>query len=372
MIHLARLWGIGVRLHWSVLSVVAVLVLGLGFARFPVAFPDRSGAAYLLAGLGAAVGFLASLLAHELAHAVVARREGRRVEGITLWMLGGLASLRGDARTPGEDFRVAAVGPATSVLAAAVFGLAATLAEAAGTDALATGVLAYLTLANVVLAVFNLLPAAPLDGGRILRAALWRRWGDRHRATVVSADVGRGFGVGLVVLGGLALVTGRADGLWLAMVGVFIAVAATAERWQAELGAALSHLRVRDVMTPDPVTADGAQAVGPFLRDLAPARGHSAFPLVDEVGRLQGLITLDRLKDVPVDRRDVTALRDVACPPADVTVSGPDEPLPDLLSDLDGRADGRALVVDGGRLVGIVSPSDITRAAVLHGPGAGR
>jgi Zn-dependent protease/CBS domain-containing protein len=371
-IHLGRLWGIRLGLHWSVLGVVLLLVLGVGVGRFPLVYPGYDAWAYVVAGLVAATLFLLSLLAHEMAHALVARREGRQVEGITLWMLGGLASLRGPARGPGAEFKVAAAGPATSVLLGVGFFLLTWLALVVDADPLTRGVLGYLAFINLVLAAFNLIPAAPLDGGRILAAALWRRWDDRHRAAVVSARVGRGFGFALILLGALTLFGGTTGGLWWVLIGLFIVVMAQAEQWQSELGAAVAGLRVRDVMTADPETADGGQSVGEFLRDTALVRRHSAFPLVDEAGRLQGLITLNRLKSVPPEQREHTPLRDAACSASDVPKVEPDEPLTDLLSTMGDSADGRALVFDQGHLVGIVSPTDINRAMVLHGLGVRR
>lgn len=196
-----------------------------------------------------------------MAHALVARREGQEeVEGITLWMMGGLAALRGQSRDPGAEFRVAGVCPLTSGLVAALFGALTWLVLVAEGPAILAGVLAHLALINVVLAVFNLVPAAPLDGGRILRAALWRRWGDRHRATVVTSRLGRGFGFGLVLLGAVGLLTGVGGGLWWVLVGLFIVLAAGAEQWQAEVGAALAGVRVGDVMTPRPMSPTGREA----------------------------------------------------------------------------------------------------------------
>ncbi|WP_447002525.1 site-2 protease family protein [Saccharothrix isguenensis] len=366
-IHLGRLWGIRLGLHWSVLLIVVLLVVAIGMGRFPLAYPGYEGWAYLLAGLVAATLFMVSLLAHEMSHALVARREGQEVEGVTLWMLGGLATLKDRSRSPGAEFRVAAAGPATSVVLGVGFFLLAWPVAVANADVLVRGVLAYLAFINLVLAAFNLIPAAPLDGGRILSAALWRRWGDRHRAAVASTRVGRGFGFTLILLGAVTLFDGTTGGLWWMMIGAFIVVMAQAEQRQSELGAALSRLRVRDVMTADPDTADGGDSVSTFLRDTALVRRHSAFPLVDELGGLQGLITLNRLKAVPPAERDRTALRDAAWPPPEVPKVEPDDPLPDLLSVMGDQADGRALVFDQGRLVGIVSPTDISRAMVLHG-----
>jgi Zn-dependent protease len=371
-IYLGRLWGIRLGLHWSVLLIVLLLVSAIGMGRFPLAYPGYGNWAYLVAGLVAATMFMLSLLAHEMAHALVARREGQKVEGITLWMLGGLASLKDRSPSPGAEFRVAAAGPATSVLLGAGFLLLTWSAVVVDAEPLIPGVLAYLALINLVLAAFNLIPAAPLDGGRILSAALWRRWGDRHRAAVVSTRVGRGFGFALILLGGVTLFGGDTGGLWWMLVGIFIVVMAQAEQRQSELGAAVARLRARDVMTAHPDTADGSVSVSEFLHDTALVRRHSTFPLVDEAGRFQGLATVDRLKSVPLGQRAHTALREAAWPPSEVPKVEAGDPLPDLLSVMGEQADGRAVVFDQGRLVGIVSPSDISRAMVLHGRGVQR
>ena len=159
-------------------------MVGLATGQLPAAYPGRSIVAYVIAAIIAALLFLVSLLAHELAHSLVARRNGIEVESIVLWLLGGVAQLRGEAKTPGADFRIAIVGPLTSLVLAIVFGLAAGGVAMLGSAGLPFGVLVYLAPTNAVLAVFNLIPAAPLDGGRVLRAALWQFRGDRHAAAV--------------------------------------------------------------------------------------------------------------------------------------------------------------------------------------------
>src|SRR3712207_6323064 len=172
---------------------------------FPYTTLFRS--AYAIAAVLAAVAFLASLLAHELAHALVARRNGVEVEGITLWLLGGVARLRGGARTPGAEFCIAGVGPLTSLVLGLLLMAGAVLARLAGADGLPVAVLEYLAGINVVLAVFNLVPAAPLDGGRVLRAFLWRLRGDAWSSAVTAARAGRFFGFALIALGFLQLFT---------------------------------------------------------------------------------------------------------------------------------------------------------------------
>ncbi|WP_019808368.1 site-2 protease family protein, partial [Saccharomonospora halophila] len=369
-VRLGTLAGIRVGVHWSVLGILIILVVALGVARWPLLVPGYPTAAYVAAAVVAALLFLGSLLAHELSHAVVARRHDVEVDDITLWLLGGVAKLRSDARTPRADLRIAAAGPLTSLLVAALFGLLAVLLVTVDAGVLIVGIAAYLAAINVVLAVFNLIPAAPLDGGRILRAALWAWKGDRARAAIWSARAGRGFGFGLTLLGAWRLLfTGSGDGLWWILIGLFIVTVARAEEQQAALGATLGEVRVGDVMSADPDTADGGLTVQDFLHGVALVRRHSAFPLVDAEGGLEGLVTLNRLRSVPAGARTETTLRAIACPPAEIPTSHPDEPLTELLTRMQGCADGRALVYDGGTLVGIVTPTDVSHAVTLRGLG---
>jgi Zn-dependent protease/CBS domain-containing protein len=368
-VRLGRIAGVPVGLNFSVFVIVAILVFGLAFGRFPAELPGRGVAAYVTASVVAAVLFFASLLAHELAHAVVARRNSVEVEGITLWLFGGVARLRSEPDTPGADFRIAVVGPLTSLVLALVFGTCAVAVLAAGGPGLSASVLGYLGAVNLLLAVFNLIPAAPLDGGRVLRAALWRWWRDRVRAAVAAARAGRVFGYVLVALGILQVATGWGlAGIWLALIGFFVVSAASAEEQQSQLGARLQGIRVRDVMTPDPVTADPATPLDRFIAETALRQRFSAYPLTDRHdGRLVGMATLNRIRAVPVARRSTTRLADIACPPDQLPTATPDEPLLSLLRRMTDCADGRAVVLDdAGHVVGVVSPTDINRTVLLR------
>ncbi|MFD0663929.1 CBS domain-containing protein [Thermocatellispora tengchongensis] len=228
---------------------------------------------------------------------------------------------------------------------------------------------AYLAGVNVLLAVFNLIPAAPLDGGRVLRAALWSRWGDQVRAAVTAARAGRIFGYVLIALGFAQFLVGLGfQGLWLALIGLFLVNAATAEEQQARLGSALHGVRVGDVMSPHPVVAHPDETVAGLIDRVVMRARLSTYPLVDERGAFAGLVTLNRLREVPADRRAATRLREIACPPGEVPSARPDEALTDLLARMNGAADGRAVVLDAaGHLEGLVTPSDISRAVQTAG-----
>lgn len=369
-VRLGRPAGVPVGLHWSVLGIGVLLLVGLS-VRLPRAFPGLWWGFYLIGAVVATALFVLSLLAHELAHAVVARRNGVAVEGITLWLLGGVARLKGEALTPGAEFRIAVVGPAASAVTGAGMFLLAWAAGAAGLPMLGVDVLGYVAGINLLLAGFNLIPASPLDGGRILRSAVWKWRGDRLTATIWAARAGRVFGFLLIGLGLVRALSGMGLGLWWILLGLFVVTMAGAEEAQARTGAALGGVRVRDVMTPNPETAPADVTVARFLGDVAMLRRHSAFPLLDTEGRPQGMVTLNRLRSVPAERRELSTLREAACPKAEIPTARPDEALSALLPRLNDRADGRALVYDGDDLVGIVSPSDISRAAAAHGLASG-
>jgi Zn-dependent protease/predicted transcriptional regulator len=358
--------GVPVAVNWSVLIIFVLLAAGLSGSRFPRAYPGQPAWAYAAAGVGAAVVFLFGLLAHELSHAVVAIRNGLSVRGITLWVFGGVAELQGEAPSPGAELRIAGVGPLMSLLIGVVFGLVAAGTAVTGHTGLVLAAFSWLAGINLALAVFNVLPAAPLDGGRLLRAALWKWRGDRAWAAVMAARAGRGLGWLLVGLGLWQFLAGAGiGGLWLVVIGWFLLGAAGVEERQAGLGAALAGVRVADVMSPQPQTVPPDVSVADFIDRYLLKYRHTAFPLTED-GRPVGLVTLDRVRRVPADQRGVTRLREVACRPEELTIAAPDEPLTNLVPRLSACSDGRALVASEDHLVGIVSPSDVSRAA-LHG-----
>lgn len=367
-IRLGTIAGVRVGINYSVLVIGAILVLGLAGGLFPSAFPGQSSTAYVLAAIATTVLFFASLLAHEVAHAVVANRNGIEVEGITLWLFGGVAQLKGEPRTPGADFRIAVIGPLTSLAVAVISGVLAWGLDVANAPNLLIGMFSYLAGINVLLAIFNLVPAAPLDGGRVLRAALWAWRKDRVQAALIAARAGRVFGFVLMAIGFLQVVSGAGfSGLWLVLIGMFLVNAAGAEEQHTQVTSALAGLRVRDVMTPDPVTADPTERLDHFVSDTAWRHRYSTYPLVGADGHLEGLATLNRVRSIPEQRRGETTLRDIACTPDELPLTTPQEPLVELLPRMANCSDGRAVVVDDKqRVVGIVSPSDISRAMQLQ------
>jgi Zn-dependent protease len=342
---------------------VAVLVgVGLAVSTLPSNAPGYSGWAYGLAGGVAALVFLAAVLVHELGHAVVARRQGLTVDGITLWLLGGVTRIEGEARTPASEFRISGAGPLVSFLLGLGLGALGLVFGALSWSPLVAAALGWLGVINLVLAVFNVLPGAPLDGGRLLHALLWRRHGDRLRATETVSRSGWVLGLGLVVLGLVGSVFTGLGGLWLALVGWFLMSASRAERGQARLRYALEDLRAADIMTTDPVHGPGWLTVQAFVDDYVRGYSPGAFPVESWQGELSGLATLEQLRSVPPGQRGYRRVADVAWPLSRVPVVDPQQSAVDVARLMAQGPSRRALVMDGDRLVGIIAPSDLNRA----------
>jgi Zn-dependent protease/CBS domain-containing protein len=360
---LGHIAGVRVGVNWSLLAVAALLTFGLAGGRYPIEAAGYSKGAYAAAGLVTAVLFLASVLVHELSHAIVARREGLEVDGISLWLLGGVTRIEGEAATPAAEVRISGSGPLTSFLLGGLFLGFAALADTFNVADLAVAVAAWLGTINLLLAVFNVLPGAPLDGGRLVHAFVWWRNGDRLKATVAASRAGRALGIALIGAGLLMFAyTGAADGLWLSVIGWFLMGAARTEQGQAQLRHALDGVTVANVMTPDPAVAPGWFTVQSFIDNYLLNHRHSSFPIESWGTGLAGMVSLGSLRMVPPSQRSFVRVIDVAVPLDKVPTARPDEPLVALLERMHG-ADRKALIIDEeGHLVGILTPSDVTRA----------
>ena len=264
---LGRIAGIRFGVNWSWAIVFALIVWTLATGIFPSTNPGHDQRTYIAMAIVAALLFFTSLLMHEFGHALEAKREGVEIEGITLWLFGGVAKFRGMFPSAGAEFRIAIAGPLVSLVLGAIFVL---LAWKASLPEVADGVAAWLGYINLTLLVFNLLPALPLDGGRVLRSALWGASGNLGWATHVAALIGRGFGY-LFIVGGVALVIWQSaySGIWIAFIGWFLLQAAAAEDRTLLARQALRGLRVRDVVVRDPVTTRPDVTLGEFMDDIA-------------------------------------------------------------------------------------------------------
>lgn len=364
---LGRVAGIQIGVNWSLILIAWLLTWSMANSVLPDASPGHSTGLYWVAGALGTVLFYGSLLTHELSHALVARRRGVGIEGITLWLFGGVARLKSEPATPRDELAIAIAGPAASFTIAGFFGLiwlsVHSIQPDGATGSIIAGLFGWLATTNALLAVFNLVPAAPLDGGRVLRALLWGWRGDRIRATVVSSRAGRGFGFLLIGLGILSATSGAGlSGLWFVFLGWFLLNAARAEEHHVLLRGALAGVTVAQVMTNQPVALPSRLSVEDFVNQHLWRQHCSSFPITGANGEVQGLVTLTQLRAVEPERRSITSLGDIATPLAAIAVAKAEEFLVDVLERLPASDQQRILVLDQGHLTGIVSPSDISRA----------
>ena len=361
-ISLGRIGGVEVRINWSWLVIFALIVWTLADGVFPSTNPGLSGNTHLAMAIVAALLFVVSILLHELGHAWEARREGLEVDGITLWLFGGVSQFKGGFPSAGAEFRIAIAGPLVSLVLGVVFVLIAI----AGLPSAVDGVAAWLGYINLALLVFNLIPALPLDGGRVLRAALWRSKGDLGWATRVGTDIGRIFGYLFIGLGlAMFIFQGSFSGAWLAFIGWFLLQAATAEARYIATEAALHGLHVRDLMVRDPVTVDGDLTVGQFMDEVARSRRFTTYPVVDG-GRPIGLLAFGSVAALPRSEWDSRRVREAMLPLDRVPQLAEDETAIDALTALSSPTSNRGLVVENGHLAGLLSITDLTRALELR------
>jgi Zn-dependent protease len=358
-LRLGRIAGIEFGVNWSWLVVFALIVWTLASAVFPSTNPGLSKGTHIAMAIVAAFLFFLSLLLHEFGHALQARREGIEIDGITLWLFGGVARFKGTFRTAGAEFRVAIAGPLVSLVLGVLFVLIALIS---GIPSEADGVAAWLGYINLTLLVFNLIPAPPLDGGRVLHAALWRLRGDYVWATRVAANVGRGFGYLLIAVGiAMFIFESSFSGAWLAFLGWFLLSAATAESRYLLTRQALSGLHVRDVMTPNPVVVSPDTTLGEFMDNIMVSERHTTYPVVDD-GKPVGLLPFRCVANVPRTEWDARRVRDCLISLDQVPVLREGEDAVDAVAELSQSAGGHGLVLSNGALTGIVSTSDLTRA----------
>jgi Zn-dependent protease len=364
---LGRIARIPVHLHWSLLVVAALLGIGLAGSVLPGAEPDVSPAvAWAIAGVTIAV-FFASILAHELAHALAARRYGVETDAIELWALGGLARLRDEAPSPRADAITAAAGPVTSLLLGGAFIGAAFAASAIGGSALLVAALAWLGIVNGVLALFNLLPGAPLDGGRLVRAWRWHRTGDRLRATDDAARAGQVLGWA-VILVGMWLVLNGWGTLFLPLTGLFLLTSAKAEQMSVMAEARLAGVSVRDVTWFGIARAGGDVDAETMLWQRS-RLGEAHLVAVESAdGAVAGLVTEDQLWQVPEHNRPSVRLGQLAVPMSRIARASADEP---LVAALRRTSPLRPLITvwGDGRLIGVVLPDVLARRLRERGIG---
>lgn len=372
---LFEIFGFEIRIDasWFLLAVLITWSLATGY--FPAVVPELSTTAYWWMGAAGALGLFASVVLHELSHSLVARRFGVEMEGITLFIFGGVAEMRDEPPSPKAEAWVAIAGPIASVLVAGAFWavdlggrLTGVLAEESVWASVlwgeqASAVFAYLAVINLILAVFNLLPAFPLDGGRVLRAALWAKEKSLRKASRISSRVGGAFGVGLIVLGLASALFGNVvGGIWWFVLGLFLRGAARMSYQQVLLRQALEGEPVRRFMEEDPVTVPRSISVRELVEEYVYKHHYQLFPVMDSDvadARLVGCVTTDDIQQLPRDEWENQSVSAILGDCDESNTVGPDDDAMEALSRMSRQSSSRLMVVEGDRLLGILTLKDL-------------
>ena len=360
-LQVARIFGIPIYVHFSWVLVFALIAWTLATNYFPDRYPELAVTSYWARGLAASLLFFASVLLHELGHSLVAIRSGIAIESITLFIFGGVARLASEPRDGSTEFKIAAAGPIVSVLLAVLFAGVA----ASGIFGGATGAVArYLAAVNIVVAVFNLVPAFPLDGGRLLRGVLWRPLG-KLRATRMAAGAGTFFAYFLILSGAVNLLRGAAvTGIWHILIGWFLKDAAASAYRQVRLDDALEGLVVADVMIRDVIAIPADMPLSEAVREHFGRTGFGAYPVV-RGDTVVGLLCLRDVLRRPPDERQTTSVQAAMLPLVEDLTVEPAEAVTETLARLGASQAGRLIVMDEGRMVGLVTLRAVLRRLAL-------
>ena len=363
---LFRVRGIPVRVHMSWLVVFGLIAWSLAAGYFPRQLPNLPMVTYWANGLLGSALLFVSVFLHELSHSIVALRYGIPVSAITLHIFGGVSQLTREPDRPGAEWNMAVVGPLTSL---AIAGALALLHKLVDLPRSAAAVTQYLMMMNALLGAFNLLPGFPLDGGRLLRALLWKASGDHRWATRTAGQAGVGVALFLMMIGILQTITGNfVGGLWLLLIGLFLRQAAEGTSRQQQVQEAMRALTVRDVMTRAVVHVPADLSVARLAEEVFWRHHVSSFP-VSERERVVGLVTVDQLKRIPRAKWADMRVRDLMLPLGESLQAAPGDALWSAFEKLVANGVGRVAVLDGGQLVGYLSIKDVTHVLAVSTPG---
>jgi Zn-dependent protease/predicted transcriptional regulator len=356
---LFRLFGFAVRVDASWLILAALIAWTLATAYFPSQYKGMSSQDYWWMGIASALGLFASIVLHEFSHSLVARRHGLPMKGITLFIFGGVAEMGDEPSSARTEFLMAIAGPIASVLVGVIF----YLAYAAGKGTLPrtmTGVLYYLFWMNLALAAFNMIPAFPLDGGRVLRSALWHWKGDLRRATRMAAALGRGFGMLLILFAVWQWFMGNVVGaLWYFLIGLFLRGAAQSSYQQLMIRTALEGEPVRRFMNVHPVTVPSYISIEELVNDYVYRYHHKMFPVLNASEKLAGCVTTGQVKAIPRDEWSRHSIQEVLRPCSPENTVAPDVDSVKALAKMNASGLSRLMVAEGDRLVGVIALKDL-------------
>ncbi len=358
-IKLFRIFGfeVGIDPSWTILAILIAWSLSMGL--FPAQYEGLPTGTYWLMGIVGMLGLFFSIIFHELSHSLVARRVGTRIQGITLFMFGGVAEMGEDSPGPLPEFLMAIAGPISSLVLSAIFyGIVIFIIDPGPI----AGVFWYLAMINVILAIFNLLPAFPLDGGRVLRSGLWAWKKDLRWATRVASRIGTGFGIFIIALGILQFLTGNfLGGMWYFLIGLFLRNAARSAYEQLMIRQALEGESVMRFMNTEPITVRPSILVKDLVDDYVYKYHHKMFPIVEDSGQLVGCVTTRQVNDVPRQDWEKKHVGDISQPCSEENVVDPQTDAMKALSIMTRTGASRLLVATGNKLVGILALKDMLK-----------
>jgi Zn-dependent protease/predicted transcriptional regulator len=361
-ISLFRLLGFEVRIDLSWLILAVLVVWSLSLYYFPYRYKNLSGQTYWLMGVVGALGLFISIIVHEFSHSLVARKFGMPMKGITLFIFGGAAEMGDEPPSAWAEFMMAVVGPISSIfIAVALLGIYSA-GQALGLPQSVNGVVGYLVYINVILAAFNLLPGFPLDGGRILRSVLWGLKKNLRWATRISSRIGAGFGIALIVLGVLIVIKGDfISGMWFFLIGMFLQSAAKMSYQQLVTRKALEGEPVRRFMRTNPLTVPPSLSIEDLVEDYIYKHHFKMFPIVEASDKLMGCVTTRDVKEVPREAWGLRTVGEIATQCTPENTVAPDEDAMQALSRMSRNGFSRLMVVENGRLVGVIALKDMLR-----------
>jgi Zn-dependent protease/predicted transcriptional regulator len=364
-IPLFKLFGftVNVDLSWLILAVLVTWSLAKGL--FPYYFAGLSNQTYWWMGVAGAGGLFMSIIFHEFCHSIVARQFGLPMKSITLFIFGGVAEMESEPESPKAEFLMAIMGPVSSMLLGATFFLVLVAGKSVGWSKPVNGVLQYLMVINFVLAGFNLLPAFPLDGGRVLRSILWGVKGNLRWATRIASGLGSAIGIFLIVFGVLNFISGNyIGGIWYFLIGMFIRTASQTSYSQLLLRKALAGEEILHFMKTEPISVPPSLSVEQLVNDYFYKYHYKMFPVSDGDG-LIGCVGSRQVKELPRDQWSRHAVRDVMAPCSDANTISPRTDALQALSLMNRTGNGRLMVVDENRLLGIVTLKDMLKFLAL-------
>jgi Zn-dependent protease/CBS domain-containing protein len=363
---LFSLFGFEVKLDLSWLLLALLITWSLGAGVFPVEYPDLPRRVYAWMGIACAIGVFFSIVFHEFSHSIVARHFGMPIKGITLFIFGGVAEMESEPPSPRSEFLMAVAGPLASFLLAFLFAEVEALAVAREWPVSVVGVCDMLGYINVVVAIFNMVPAFPLDGGRMLRATIWHWKKDMRAATRISSRIGSGFGLALMFLGGFSFIQGNfIGGMWWFLIGIFLRGAAKSSYQQLLLHEVLQGRPVRNFMRRDPVTVPPSITVQDWIENYVYQYHFKMFPVVGD-SKLLGCVSVHKIKQIPRTEWTSKTIGEVMDPVSDEnSVSGDAETMKLLSAMVRPDTESRYMVVDNGQLAGMISLKDLLELIAL-------